>query len=354
MHEANGTRRPLKVKSYIGLIPLFAVTTISEEVLRKLPSFTARLNWFCKHRRHMIERHHHAPLSAAAAAAAASESRASTSSSTGGDPSGSRGGSSRDDGQGGHGSAAAHDGGASLGSAACTPAPPVAGDAAGGRRGRHPPPTTGGAAAPSPSSSSHGGGGCRLLSLVTMDQLPKILKRMLNEAEFLAPGGLRSLSKEHEAHPVEFQHGNFYAKLRYEPAESEANVMGGNSSWRGPVWFPINYLMIERLQVYDHYFGDAFKVESPVGSGNVVPLWDVASMLSERLIGIFKRDPVTGLRPCNGTNTALSLNPRFSDIMQFFEYFNGDNSAGIGAAHQTGWTALVGKLIQQSGAAHSS
>ena len=137
-------------------------------------------------------------------------------------------------------------------------------------------------------------------------------------------------------------------RVDYEPAESSTNLFGGNSNWRGPVWFPVNYLMIESLQRYHHYFGDDLLVECPTGSGVKMNLADVAALLSRRLSRIFLRDP-NGRRPVFGDTEKFQSDPHFRDHVLFYEYFHGDNGAGLGASHQTGWTALVAKLLQQSG-----
>jgi hypothetical protein len=188
------------------------------------------------------------------------------------------------------------------------------------------------------------------LSLVGPDKLKRILQKMLDEQEFLSPHGIRSVSKYHEQHPfivpgITDAQGRPY-EVDYEPAESRTGNFGGNSNWRGPVWFPINYLIIESLQKFHRYLGDDFKVECPIGSGKQMTLWEVASELSERLIGIFLRDG-SGRRPVYGGTQTFQENPDWRDLILFFEYFHGDNGAGLGASHQTGWTGIVAKLIQQ-------
>ena len=192
----------------------------------------------------------------------------------------------------------------------------------------------------------------KLLSLVKPDQLRRILQTMLNENEFLSPHGIRSVSKYHERNPfilvgVLDEHGQPY-RLDYAPAESRTGDFGGNSNWRGPVWFPVNFLIIESLQKFHRYLGDSFKVECPTGSGNQMTLWEVATELSNRLIHIFLRDD-SGHRPVYGGTTTFQENPNWRDLLLFYEYFHGDNGAGLGASHQTGWTGLVAKLIQQWG-----
>ncbi|HYL99602.1 MAG TPA: glucosidase, partial [Blastocatellia bacterium] len=188
----------------------------------------------------------------------------------------------------------------------------------------------------------------KLLSIVTPDQLRRVLKVMLDEREFLSPYGIRSLSQAHRDNPYVLRLGGAEYSVDYEPAESRTALFGGNSNWRGPIWFPVNYLIIESLQKFHHYLGDGFKVECPTGSGNMMTLWEVAAELSRRLVGIFLRNE-EGRRPVFGGTEKFQTDPHWRDLISFYEYFHGDNGAGIGASHQTGWTALVAKLIQQSG-----
>ncbi|NWH05189.1 MGH1-like glycoside hydrolase domain-containing protein [Desulfobacter latus] len=188
----------------------------------------------------------------------------------------------------------------------------------------------------------------RLLSVVNRERLIRTLKPMLDENEFLSPFGIRSISKFHQARPYHFHVNGRTHTISYQPAESESGLFGGNSNWRGPVWFPINYLLIESLQKYDHYYGDTLKVECPTGSGNMMTLGEVATELSRRLIRLFLPNGDGG-RPIYGGQRMFQNNPHWCDHMLFYEYFHGDNGAGLGASHQTGWTGLVAKLIQQSG-----
>lgn len=181
----------------------------------------------------------------------------------------------------------------------------------------------------------------RLMSIVTKDQLISILKYMLDEEEFLSPYGIRSVSKYHEKHPYIFQADGQQYEVKYVPGDSDNKMFGGNSNWRGPIWFPINFLLIEALQRYHYYYGDDLKVEFPTRSGNFLNLWDVASELSQRLIQIYLPDK-DGSLPAFGTEKG-------HDHLLFYEYFHGDTGKGLGASHQTGWTALIAKLIQQSG-----
>jgi hypothetical protein len=188
----------------------------------------------------------------------------------------------------------------------------------------------------------------RLLAILDPDRLRRVLQVMLDEREFLSPYGIRSISAIHRDHPYTLNINGLEYQIRYEPAESSSGLFGGNSNWRGPIWFPINYLLIEALQKFHHYLGDDFKVEFPTGSGQLMTLADVAAELSRRLSRIFLRDE-RGRRPVCGGLDAFQNDPYWRDLILFYECFHGDNGAGIGASHQTGWTALVAKLLQQSG-----
>ena len=193
-----------------------------------------------------------------------------------------------------------------------------------------------------------GVGARALLALVGPAKLRRILMRTLDESRLLSPYGIRSVSKHHREHPFVFQaDGNEY-KLDYEPAESTTGVFGGNSNWRGPVWFPLNYLLIESLQQFHYYLGDDYHVECPTGSGREATLWEVATELSRRLLAIFLKDEA-GRRPLYGSIETFQTDPQWRDLILFHEYFHGDNGAGLGAGHQTGWTGLIAKLIQQYG-----
>ncbi len=180
------------------------------------------------------------------------------------------------------------------------------------------------------------------------DRLRRLLEKLLDESEFLSPYGIRALSKYHADHPYTFSADGQEYRVDYEPAESSSGLFGGNSNWRGPIWFPVNYLMIESLQRFHHYLGDDYQVECPTGSGRWMNLWQVASELSQRLIAIFEQD-ATGERPVNGGCPPLQHDRHWRDYVLFYEYFHGDSGAGLGASHQTGWTGLVAKLIQQQG-----
>jgi hypothetical protein len=252
----DGTTQPLRVRSMVGLIPIFAVATLEQETVDALPGFRSRMNWFKDHR------------------------------------------------------------------------PDLAGNIA--------------------SLTRQGMAERRLLAIMHKPKLLRVLARMLDENEFLSPGGLRSLSRFHKDHPFMLNSNGEAHSIDYEPAESRTSMFGGNSNWRGPVWFPLNFLMIESLQKFHHYFGDDLQVDFPTGSGRKMNLGDVAAELSRRLSRIFLRAP-DGRRPVFGASEKFQNDPHFRDHILFYEYFDGDTSAGLGASHQTGWTALVAKLLQQSG-----
>jgi hypothetical protein len=251
-----GTAFDVKIRSLVGLIPLFAVETLEPRVWQRLPNFTKRMRWFIQNR------------------------------------------------------------------------PDLCGNLA--------------------SMTRHGVGERRLLSLVGRDRLKRLMQRMLDPGQFLSDYGVRSLSKCHERDPYELRvNGDLYT-VAYEPAESRTGMFGGNSNWRGPIWFPVNYLLIESLQKFHHYHGDSLEVECPVGSGRMMNLGQVAAALSQRLSRLFLRD-AGGSRPIYGRVEKLQNDPHFRDLVLFHEYFHGDTGYGLGANHQTGWTALVAKLLQQSG-----
>jgi Mannosylglycerate hydrolase MGH1-like glycoside hydrolase domain len=255
LHLPDGQSHQLKVRSVVGLIPMFAVEILEPEVVAALPGFTRRMHWFMENHPILTEHLEETPV-------------------------------------------------------------------AGGQR--------------------------RLLSLVWRDRLRRVLERMLDEAEFLSPHGIRALSRYHEEHPYSLSVNGIEYRIAYEPAESRTGMFGGNSNWRGPVWFPINHLIIETLQKYHYYYGDSFLVEFPTGSGRKLNLWDVAAELSRRLTRTFLRDE-EGRRPVYGGREVFQSDPHWRDLVLFYEYFHGDNGAGLGASHQTGWTGLVAKLLQQSG-----
>ncbi|MBI4472608.1 MAG: hypothetical protein HY646_08065 [Acidobacteria bacterium] len=195
---------------------------------------------------------------------------------------------------------------------------------------------------------SSAAGARMLLALVNRDQLVRVLGYVFDETEFLSKCGLRSLSAVHRDKPYSFPANGCECVVDYEPAESTSGMFGGNSNWRGPVWFPLNFLLIESLQKFHYYYGDSFKVEYPSGSGTFLTLWQAASELSRRLSHLFLRG-ADGRRPVYGNTEKFQSDPHWRDLVLFHEYFHGDTGAGLGASHQTGWTALVAKLLQQSG-----
>jgi len=179
------------------------------------------------------------------------------------------------------------------------------------------------------------------------ERLRRVLSRLLDEEEFLSPYGIRSLSRHHEKHPYVVHVGGKQYGVSYTPAESDSSMFGGNSNWRGPIWFPMNILLIRALLHFHAYYGDDFRVECPTGSGRSMNLSGVANEISERLQRIFLRDE-RGQRPVFGTTEKFQNDPFWRDLIPFHEYFHGDNGAGLGASHQTGWTALVAALTQKS------
>jgi len=184
----------------------------------------------------------------------------------------------------------------------------------------------------------------RLLSITTRDQLERILNVMLDEEEFLSGYGIRALSRRHKDQPYKLWLESEEHSVHYEPGESSTGLFGGNSNWRGPIWMPVNYLLIQALRRFHQYYGSDLKVECPTGSGRFLDLEQVANEISSRLIGIFRRDD-SGSRPVLGSNFLFQTDPHWRDLIPFHEYFHGDTGAGVGASHQTGWTALVACLI---------
>jgi hypothetical protein len=187
-----------------------------------------------------------------------------------------------------------------------------------------------------------------IMALVTPERLRRILTKMLDENEFLSPYGIRSLSKFHEQHPFIFNVSGQEYRVDYLPAESNTGMFGGNSNWRGPVWMPVNAMIIRTLQNFYLYYGDNFKIECPTGSGKMMNLFEVSKEISDRLSRIFLRNE-SGQRPVYGGTGKFQSDPHWRDHILFYEYFHGDNGAGLGASHQTGWTGLVAKLIQLYG-----
>jgi hypothetical protein len=243
---------PLRLRSMVGLIPLFAVQVLDPRLLRRLPSFAARLDWLAVHRPELAAR------------------------------------------------------------VARWDVPEE------GER--------------------------QLMSIVDADQLRSILEYMLDESEFLSPHGVRALSRRHRDEPFSLEWSGQRYEVRYTPGESDSGLFGGNSNWRGPIWMPVNFLLIESLHKYHHYYGDSFTVECPTGSGQQMTLLEVADELSARLTRIFLPGP-DGMRPVHGDSEKQQRDPAFEDLVLFYEYFDGDSGRGIGASHQTGWTGLIAKLI---------
>jgi hypothetical protein len=201
-----------------------------------------------------------------------------------------------------------------------------------------------------PVGAAHLGVGNRtILALVGPDRLRRILSRMLDEEEFLSPHGIRSISKYHQRNPYVLRVGDQEYRVDYVPAESDSGMFGSNSNWRGPVWFPTNAILIRALLEFYRYYGDTFRIECPTGSGREMNLFEVAREISERLIRLFLRDE-NGRRPVYGGTEKFQTDPHWRDYVLFHEYFHGDNGAGLGASHQTGWTALVATLIRLFGA----
>jgi hypothetical protein len=185
----------------------------------------------------------------------------------------------------------------------------------------------------------------RLLSLLRGHRMKQILRRMLDETEFLSEFGVRAISRFHKDNPYVFDAPGGPLTVDYQPSESNSGLFGGNSNWRGPIWFPVNYLLVESLQKFHHYYGDDFKVECPVGSGRMMTLAEAAQEVSRRLTRIFLKDGSSG-RPVLRAHSKTHEDPHFRDHVLFHEYFDGDNGRGVGASHQTGWTGLVAKLLQ--------
>jgi hypothetical protein len=196
--------------------------------------------------------------------------------------------------------------------------------------------------------STPGLAGRRMLSTVNEDKLRRILSRMLDENEFLGPHGIRALSRSHLNDPFVLNLKGIEYRVGYLPGDSDSGMFGGNSNWRGPVWMPVNFMLYIALMRLGAYYGDSFKVECPTGSGNLMNLFEVGKHLGERLTGTFLRDS-SGRRPVFGGSEKFQNDPHWRDNILFYEYFHGDNGAGIGASHQTGWTGLIGRIIQANG-----
>ena len=186
--------------------------------------------------------------------------------------------------------------------------------------------------------------GRRLMSIMNEERLRRVLAKMLDENEFLSPYGLRSVSRYHAEHPYVISAGGQVSQVSYVPAESDSGLFGGNSNWRGPVWMPVNVLILRALLRYHEYYGDDFKIECPTGSGRLMNLHQVAEELARRLTAIFLRD-ADGRRPVYGGTLKFQEDPHWRDYLSFHEYFHGDNGAGLGASHQTGWTGVIARIM---------
>jgi hypothetical protein len=193
-----------------------------------------------------------------------------------------------------------------------------------------------------------GAGERRLLAICRGHRMKRVLGRMLDQSEFLSPYGVRARSWVHAEQPYELEADGAHYTDEYVPGESNSGLFGGNSNWRGPIWMPVNYLLIESLQQFHHYYGDDFTVECPTGSGQYLTLKEIADELSRRLIAIFARDD-DGRRAVFGEQGYFQSVEHWRDYVPFYEYFHGDTGAGVGASHQTGWTGVIAKLIQQQG-----
>ena len=189
-------------------------------------------------------------------------------------------------------------------------------------------------------------GNLRLLAIPTRERLLRILNYLLDEDEFLSPFGIRSLSKVHERQPFVFHAGGQEHHVAYNPGESDSWMFGGNSNWRGPIWFPMNFLIIEALDDYFRFYGDSLQVECPTGSGHLMNLRQVGDFISERLLKLFLPD-ATGRRPCHGDTTEFTHDEHWNDLILFYEYFHAETGRGLGASHQTGWTALAATLLRR-------
>jgi len=187
----------------------------------------------------------------------------------------------------------------------------------------------------------------QLLSIVSPDHLDRLLRYVLDESEFLSHHGLRALSAQHREHPFTLNLQGMDFSVDYEPGESTSGLFGGNSNWRGPVWFPVNFLVIEGLRRFGRFFGNDHAVECPTGSGRMLTMNQVADELASRLVSLFRNDE-SGRRPCFGREERMQTDPAWHDNLLFHEYFHGDTGAGLGASHQTGWTGLVANLIMGS------
>jgi hypothetical protein len=251
---ASGERIPLRLRSIVGLIPLFAVEVIDDDLLAGAPHFVERMEWYLEHRPEL----------------------------------------------------------ASLVS----------------------------------QPQTMGADKRRLFSIARAYRMKRVLERMLDESEFLSPYGVRAISRVYLDKPFVFESEGFRAEVKYDPAESDSNLFGGNSNWRGPIWMPVNFLLVESLCRFGMFYGEGFRVECPKGSGRMMSLLEIADDIRNRLAGIFLRD-ARGRRPVYNGYEKLQSDPQFRDYIWFHEYFDGDNGRGVGASHQTGWTGLIANLIDE-------
>ncbi len=265
--QANGSTVPLRVRSMVGIIPLFAVEILEQHVIDRLPGFKKRMDWFLKHRQDLARHISYC----------------------------------QSDGHDGTDSDDPHD---------------------------------------------H-----RLLAIPSRERLERVLRYLLDENEFLSPYGIRALSRVHKDHPYVFNAGGQDHRVDYVPGESTTGLFGGNSNWRGPIWFPVNYLLIEALERYHHFYGNDLKVECPTGSGHWLNLQQVACELAHRLASLFLPDE-HGRRPCHGDDRRYADDPHWRELVLFYEYFHGDTGRGVGASHQTGWTSLVSRLLEDVARPH--
>jgi len=185
----------------------------------------------------------------------------------------------------------------------------------------------------------------RLLAVPSQERLVRLLRYLLDESEFLSPYGVRALSRAHAAKPFELRADGSEYRVTYEPGESQSGLFGGNSNWRGPVWIPLNYLLVEALERYHYFYGNRLKVECPTGSGQLMTLKEVAEEIALRVTRLFLPE-ADGHRPCHGHDARFATDPDWQKLVLFYEYFHGDDGHGLGASHQTGWTALAAKLLE--------
>jgi len=260
--HVDGQHIPLKVRSMVGLIPLFAAEILEEEVIEKLPGFRKRMQWFLDNRPDLAR---------------------------------------------------------NISYMAC---------------------------------SGEAGDSHRLLAIPSREKLERVLHYLLDEREFLSPFGIRAVSRIHREQPYVFRVDGQEHRVDYDPGESTTGLFGGNSNWRGPVWFSLNYLLVEALQRYHHFYGDGLKVECPTGSGKLANLSQVSNEIARRLASPFLPDR-EGVRPCHGGDPRFATDPHFRDLVLFHEYFHGDTGRGVGASHQTGWTALVVRCLEDVASARN-